>query len=252
MKSPIVVSLAILLSANVGAQGRGAGATSAKAVRTTPVRITVRTQDGSSLGEARITMSGDASGDFTTAGAGTAILPDLKDGTYRLHVERNGFITLEREFVLQGGMPKAVDLTLSPEPPPPAPPPPPPSAKPKVLPPPGPPVSLSVVDFLDRNFIGREPISESVLACTPLETVRLLQIREAVASHSHADVDEVLYVVAGEGTARLGEQVVTLKPGMLVVAPRASAHAIERRGRNPLMLLSTLAGAPCQESAGSK
>jgi hypothetical protein len=39
---------------------------------------------------------------------------------------------------------------------------------------------------------------------------------------------------------------------MLVVAPRASAHAIERRGRNPLMLLSTLAGAPCQESAGSK
>jgi hypothetical protein len=251
MKSPLVVSLAILLSANVGAQGRGAGATSAKAVRTTPVRVTVRTQDGSSLGEARIAMSGDASGEFTTAGAGTAILPDLKDGTYRLHVERNGFITLEREFVLQGGMPKAIDLTLSPEPPPPPPPPPPP-AKPKVLPPSGPPVSLSVVDFLDRNFIGREPLSESVLACTPLETVRLLQIREAVASHSHADVDEVLYVVAGEGTARLGEQVVTLKPGMLVVAPRASAHAIERRGRNPLMLLSTLAGAPCQESAGSK
>jgi len=255
MKSAAVAIVAVaVLAADLAAQGRGTRSTSSKpaATATTAVRLTVRDSAGNPVGDARVTLSGDSSGELTTGGAGTAILPELKDGTYRVHVEHAGFVPFEREFVLQRGSPKAIDLTLTAAPPPPAPPPPPPAAKPKALPPPGSPVSLSVVDYLDRNFIGKEPSTESVVACAPMETVRVLQIRESVASHAHADVDEVLYVVAGEGTAHLDEQSVGLKPGVLLLVPRTRSHSLERRGKNPLMLLSTLAGAPCHEAVSSK
>jgi hypothetical protein len=251
MRPVFIASVVILLAA--GKFSAQVSPSSSKQTRTTQVRLGVRAVDGSSLSDVRITLSGDASGDFTTGGAGTVIFPQLKDGTYRVRCEHDGFITLEREFTLRGGAPTVVDIALSaaPPPPPPAPPPTPPVAK--VAPPSGPPVSLSVIEYLERNFIDRDdPIKESILACTPLETVRLLQMRDPIAAHRHADVDELLYVVAGEGVAKVGGQVVPLKAGTMVVVPHTTEHAIERRGKNPLMLLSTLAGAPCTESTGTK
>jgi mannose-6-phosphate isomerase-like protein (cupin superfamily) len=85
------------------------------------------------------------------------------------------------------------------------------------------------------------------LNCTPSATTRLLQLRDALAVHAHADLDEVLYVVAGEGAIRIGEDLTAVGPGSLIVVPRNTAHAIDRRGRSPLILLSVLAGAPCPE-----
>jgi hypothetical protein len=257
MKSVLIVStVALMAVGSLAAQERGrgtSGSAAAKAVKTTPVRVAVRDKDGATLEGVHIALSGDVSGDFTTAGAGTAILPNMKDGNYRMRLERKGYVTLEREFAIHAGAPAAVDVTLTPEPPAPPPPPPPPPAPAKKLPPPGPPVSLSVIDFFEKNFIGaKDPLKESVVACTPFETVRLLQIREPVVSHSHDDADEILYVVAGEGAADLGGQTVQLRPGEMVVVPRASAHAFERKGKNPLMVISTFTGVPCQEPAGSK
>jgi mannose-6-phosphate isomerase-like protein (cupin superfamily) len=73
----------------------------------------------------------------------------------------------------------------------------------------------------------------------------LLQLRDNMAEHVHDKVDEVLYVVAGEGSVRIGDQVMSMKPGSLAVVPLGTAHAVERKGKNPLILLSTLSGAPC-------
>lgn len=254
MRSALLGCLAILLIAgdsHAQQRGRGAVASSAK---TTQVRVGVHNQDGAPLDDAHIVMSGDATGDFTTAGAGTAILPNLKDGTYRLHIERAGFITLEREFAVHGGAPAVVDITLNAAPPPPPSPPPPPAPAPKkALASSGEPVNVSIIDFLDHNFIGgRDPMKESILACTPLETVRLLQLRDSIASHSHADADEMLYVVAGEGSVRLGDKEIALKAGTMALVPHATAHTIERHGKNPLMLLSTLAGPACQETVETR
>ena len=83
----------------------------------------------------------------------------------------------------------------------------------------------------------------------PDATARLLQLREAIARHTHEDFDEVLYVVAGDGAIRFGTEAITLTPGSLTTIPRGTPHAIERRGRNPVILLSTLAGSPCQANA---
>ena len=127
--------------------------------RTGFVRVSVRDETGAGLSGARILLSGAATGEFTTGGAGTAVVPNLKDGVYRVRCEHEGFITLEREFTVRGGALNPIDMMLSAAPPPPPPPPPVPAPEapsPAAIPPSGPPVTVSIVDFLDRNFIGRE------------------------------------------------------------------------------------------------
>lgn len=253
MLRAIFVAMAIVVvQAGPYAQGRGRGGSPpAAAPRQTTVRVLVHSTDGASIDGARVSLSGDASAEFTTAGAGLVIMPNLADGTYRVRCEKDGFVTLEREFTIKAGTPSSVELVMNSRPAPPPPPPqkPAPAAEPVAS---GPPVSMVIADFVDRNFIGREPIKESILACKPLETVRLLQMREAVAAHTHAEGDELIYVIAGEGSARLGEDVVALKPSALVVVPRGLSHQLERRGKNPLIVMSTLTGEPCTESANSK
>src|SRR5581483_1487283 len=99
----------------------------------------------------------------------------------------------------------------------------------------------------------RDPLKESVLGCTGASTTRLLQLRDPIAAHTH-DLDEIVYVVAGDGAIRLraasaGDESTVVHAGSLTVIPRGTSHAIERRGKNPLIVLSTLAGAPCQTPA---
>jgi mannose-6-phosphate isomerase-like protein (cupin superfamily) len=132
--------------------------------------------------------------------------------------------------------------------------PPPAAARPALTAPPpaaGDQKTLSIPTFLDRNFIGREPLKESILGCTPTATTRLLQLRDSLAEHVHADVDESLYVVAGEGSLLVPNQApAPIAPGSLSIVPRGAPHAIERRGKNPLILLSTLSGVPCAAETG--
>jgi hypothetical protein len=215
--------------------------------KTASVRIAVKDQDGTGLSGVRLVLSGAGTGEFVTGGAGTMVVPDLKDGVYRLRCEREGFITLEREFTVRSGTYGQVDAVLNAAPPPPpkpAPEPPPPVA----IPTGGRPLTMSVVDFLDRNLIGREPLRESILACNPLETVRLLQMREGIAQHVHERGDEIIYVVAGEGTVRIGDVANPVRAGALVVVTNGTGHAFERAGKNPLIVVSTLVGTPCDRA----
>jgi hypothetical protein len=214
------------------------------------VRIAVKDRDGASLSDVHLLLSGAGTGEFTTGAAGTAVFSNLKDGVYRVRCERDGLITLEREFTVHGGAWSPIEVVLDAAPPPPPPPPPakpaPETPSPAAIPQSGPPVTMSIVDFLDRNFVGREPLKESILACKPLETVRLLQMREMVARHVHDRADEIIYVVAGEGAVRIGEDASPVKAGSLVVVPNGSAHAFEPKGRNPLIIMSTLVGSACE------
>jgi Cupin domain/Carboxypeptidase regulatory-like domain len=250
MRAVLVAMMIVMVQAGPYAQGRGRAGSRPAAPRETTVRVLVRTTDGSSIDGVRVSLSGDASAEFTTAGAGLVILPNLTDGTYRVRCEKEGLVTVEREFAVKAGAPASIELVMNSQPPAPPPPqPPPPAAEPM---PAGPPVSMVIADFVDRNFIGREPIKESILACKPLETVRLLQMREAIAAHTHAEGDELIYVIAGEGNVRLGDEVVALKPSSLVVVPSGLSHQLERRGKNPLIVMSTLTGEPCSETTTSK
>ena len=231
--------------------------------RVTPSQVIVRDRSGSALGDVRVTVSGTASQEIVTDAAGTASLGTLRDGAYRLRLERDGFITLERDITVRAAQPSTFEVALSFSPPTAAAPPPPPS-EPPTPPPPvvvtvpapklssvpsGPPVFLSLPDFLDKNYIGREPIKESVLACLADSTTRMLQLHDSIGEHAHAEMDEVLYIVAGEGTIRARGESSTVAAGALSIIPHGVPHAIERRGRNPLMVLSMLSGAPCPVGA---
>jgi mannose-6-phosphate isomerase-like protein (cupin superfamily) len=70
-------------------------------------------------------------------------------------------------------------------------------------------------------------------------------VRDSLEEKAQADADEVLYVVAGEGTLRLGNKDVSLQAGGLAVVPRGTVRGLTRKGKNPLMLLSVVSGPPC-------
>jgi mannose-6-phosphate isomerase-like protein (cupin superfamily) len=213
------------------------------------ITVIVRNPSGNPIEGVTITVSGAQAQEAQTDAAGTAKL-SLLEGAYRLEFDRDGFITLDRELAVKRGQPASeLDVVLRMAPPPPPPPEPPPPPPPAPVPASGPPITISIPSFLDKNIIRGEPLKESILACAPDGIVRLLQIRDRLAEHSHADMDEVLYVVAGEGTVRAKGEPTDITAGSLSVMPRGVVHSIDRRGRNPLILISTLAGGPCPAGA---
>ena len=234
MKLLFATGIAVIVVAGLAAQTRAPQKRPPQPRRPpTETQIIVRDQSGMALPGARIAVSGSMTRQATTGADGTAALAALADGPYRLRFEHEGFITLERELTMKGGQPGIIDVVLSAAPPSPA------VRQSTPTPAPAPafagasvePANVSIPAFLDKNFIG---------------------LRDPLAGHVHPNLDEVLYVVAGEGAVRLGDQTTAVSAGSLTVIPRGVAHAIERRGKNPLIVISTLAGGPCQTGAGSR
>jgi hypothetical protein len=221
------------------------------APRPTTAQVVVRDVSGTPLPGVNVIVAGPANLEATTDEKGTASIGPLKDGMYRLRFELEGYVTLERDVTVRAGQPAEIfaALRIIPKPLEPPPPPPPPVVEAPPPPPPapsGPPVFVSIPRFLDKNFIGREPLKESVFGCLNGSTTRLLQLHEAIAEHTHSDLDEILYVVAGEGSVRVrGEESTQVAAGSLSIIPRGTPHAIEQRGKNPLIMISTVSGAPC-------
>ena len=148
--------------------------------RPTSTQIVVRDQSGAPVPGAHVVVSGAATKEATTDANGAASLASMRDGSYRLRFEREGFITLERDVTVRTGQPAEIDVVLNTAPPPP----PPPEPAPTPAPQPGaagPPVIVSIPAFLDKNFIGRDPLKESVFGCTGDSTTRVLQIRDSLA-----------------------------------------------------------------------
>jgi mannose-6-phosphate isomerase-like protein (cupin superfamily) len=69
--------------------------------------------------------------------------------------------------------------------------------------------------------------------------------RENVAMHTHADADEMLYVVAGEATLTVADKDQPVQAGWFSVVPRGMSHSLTRRGRNALLVLSVRSGPAC-------
>jgi mannose-6-phosphate isomerase-like protein (cupin superfamily) len=107
---------------------------------------------------------------------------------------------------------------------------------------------VSIPDLAEEEFIGREPVKETPIGCSGVATARLLQVREPLSAPSRAEADEMLYVVAGDATLRLGEGVQSVTPGWFSIVPRGTEYLLTRRGRNPVILLSVVAGQPCADS----
>lgn len=195
-----------------------------------------------------VTASGPIDREGSSLAGGMVRFLNMKTGEYRLRFEHPKFVVLERDVVMRPGASQSIEVTLSPaadappklEAPPPAP------APAAVNAPAGEPKAVPVVDFIERNFIsGRDPMKEDTLGCTASAKTNLVQVRDPLPERVLADADETIYVVAGEGTLRLGNRDVALAATTLAVVPRGTARGITRKGRNPLIFVSVLSGPPC-------
>lgn len=216
---------------------------------TSTLEITVADPGGLPLQGVNVTASGTLDREGATLASGLVRFLNMRGGEYRLRFAHPGFVLLERDVTIRPGQPLSIDVTLSraseepeepetPETPPPAPTP--------ASAPPGEPRSVAVVDFVERNFIsGRDPIKEDQLGCTASAKTTLMQVRDPLPERALADADEVIYVVAGEGTLRLGNRDVPLSSTTLAVVPRGTVRGVTRKGRNPLIFVSVLSGPAC-------
>jgi mannose-6-phosphate isomerase-like protein (cupin superfamily) len=243
---------AVLCSASLAAQAPAAQAPrrqapAATSGRSVTMNVTVTDGTGAPIDGVEVSATGPVTREGTTADGGALRLLGIRPGNYRLRFERDGYLTLERDLAVRAGQAATVDVTLSnavPAPEPPAPDAPPEAKTAEV--PPGEPAAVSIADFVERNFISsRDPRREDELGCTASARTRLLQLREDTAEEARSDADEVLYVVAGEGTLRLGNKDVPLKSSVTAIVPRGTVRAIARKGRNPLIVLSVVSGPPC-------
>lgn len=239
--SLVVTVLVVLAGLPAQAQRRSGGGTATLAVRVTDPA-------GAPIGGVRVIVEGPTPRQSTTE-QGRIAFENLAPGSYRLRFERDGFITLERELIARGGAPIDVKVTLTPLPKPIE-----PVAPPAPAPPPAPtapsavdaaPVITDMSSFIEANFVGRAAQKSSPLACGGGGTATLIQLREPLAEHAHAEADEFLYVIAGEGTVRLNGRDERLRVGFFLMVPRGLPHTLTPAGRTPLVALSVRAGDHC-------
>jgi len=241
---PVVLLMMIAFAVPLDAQRRGAGGGGGSVT----FAVAVTDPSGAPVPDVKVTVTGAAERTTRTEG-GRIVFEGLPPGAYRFRFEKDGFVTLERELAGRGGAPIDVTVTLSPAPPPPPPAP--------VAPPPehvvdAKPVALDMPAFIEKNYVGRAAGKTTPLACSTGGTATLLQINEPVAEHTHADADEFIYVIAGQGTARLGDRQEALGPGVFMLIPRGAAHSFTAGPKKPLVLISTRAGEKCGGDSPAK
>jgi mannose-6-phosphate isomerase-like protein (cupin superfamily) len=205
---------------------------------------------GAVLEGVTVSLVGEADREGTTSEEGRLRLQNVPAGTYRVRFTHEGFHTFEKELVWRAGQTAPamiVTLNAAPAPPPPPPPPAPEPVKSEVsLPPPSDPKTMALLDYIERNFIsGKEGHKENLVGCSGLGQSLLWQVREPWADREHPSADAMLYVIGGEGTLQLDGKEVNLAAGSFAVVPRGTGYGFSRRGRNPLIVLGFLAGAPC-------
>ena len=229
--------------------------TTAQAPRRVPpaassVEIRVTDRSGAAIAGVAITAEGVAQRDGTTDSLGVVVLRDLKPGLYRIRAEAEQFITLEREVTVRGVVPPIqLSLSRAPEPPPrpieAAPLPQVTFAPAAALGSPGEPRVMSVVDLAERSLGGRDAVTVVPVACSGTSNVRLILLRDMLPLASHREESQTLYMVSGEAALTIGDTVQALSPGWVGVVPRTVPYALQRKGRNPAVLLSVTAGQPC-------
>lgn len=224
----------------------------APSTATAVLTITVTDASGAPLADVKVSAVGPLEREGVTTAMGQVRLLGIRAGTYRVRFEKEGFHTFEKEVVWRAGTPPPVsEATLTPAPPPPPPPPapePPKPAAPAFVPdlPSGKPSTMSLLDYIERNFISnKEPQKESLIGCSAGAQSWLWQIREPWNGRKHEAAEAMLYVVGGDGTLRLDGRDVPVAAGSFAVVPRDTDYGFTRRGRNPLIVLATLSGPPC-------
>src|SRR5262245_7158331 len=223
-----------------------ATAAPARAVATVDVLITDRR--GRPLPSAHVVIDGVSDREGNTNTAGHIVFRNMTPGAYKMQVARDAYITFEKEFEIRTGRGSLkVTAALSPT-----------SSlavrAPKKAPEPvkatrepGPQI-VSIPALAEKHFVGASDVKESPLGCSGATGARLIQVGESLSDEAHANAEQMIYVVSGEGELTVNGKMERVKPGMFSIIPRGTAYALDRRGRKPVVLLSVVGGQPCGSS----
>ena len=222
------------------------------AAPSTTLTLTVTDSVGAVLEGVTVSLVGSIDREGKTTTEGHLRLLNVPAGTYRVRFVQDGFHTFEKELAWRAGQPApTMTVTLNAAPPPPAPPPPPPAPEPAKapevsLPPPSTPKTMALPDYIEKNFItNREGQKENLVGCSGVGQSIVWQVRQSWPDRSHPSADAMIYIIGGEGTLRLDGRDTNLGAGSFAVVPRGTGYGLTPRGRNPLIVLAFLAGAPC-------
>jgi Carboxypeptidase regulatory-like domain/Cupin domain len=213
--------------------------------------ITVTDPTGTTLSGIQVGITGATTRSGETNSSGNISFTGLMAGTYRLRFDGDKWISFEREVTLRSGQVLDVDVSLNPAPEPPAPEPPPPAPTPaasSIVGPKGQPQTIAIPDWLEKEFVGRDPRRESILACSGNERTTILQLNEPMPQRLYEEADVVYYVLGGEGSVSLDGKNSRIATNGFVSVPRGTPHSFEKRGSRPLMLLAVLGGEPCERA----
>jgi mannose-6-phosphate isomerase-like protein (cupin superfamily) len=226
---------------------------SASSARFGSIDLTVTSQTGTLLSGATVRAEGLSSRQGSTGSDGDVVLTNVAAGTYRCRIQRDGYLTLEKEVTVKVGARTASEAVLSPAPPPPpapAPPPLAPTTSPALVP--GLPVTVSLVDQLADELVkSKDAVAEHDLGCSGATSAKLIRLRDGLPAHTHADADELLYMIAGDATLTVGGKDQNVKAGWLGLIPRGTPHALTRRSGPSLLVLSIQSGPPCPNGGTS-
>jgi mannose-6-phosphate isomerase-like protein (cupin superfamily) len=214
--------------------------TTRAAVPELPPTVEVRVTDrkGAPLASAHVIVVGISERDGYTSARGRVTFRNVTPGTYMLRAERDGFLTLEKEFVV-AHRPSSVVAALSRAGST--------SRRAATASIPAAPRVVSIPDLADKQ-LRSGGVSESPIGCSGAMTARLIQVSEPLGGQSHVDADEMLYVVAGDAVLKFDEQEQRVAPGSFTIIPRGTRYSLTRKSRNPAVLLSMLGGPACRQS----
>ena len=79
-------------------------------------------------------------------------------------------------------------------------------------------------------FIGSDKLTSDYM------TVGLTEVHPMTEMdpHSHDDKEEIIYVISGHGSAKVGDSVEPLEADTAVVFPVGVPHSVKNEGRGPL------------------
>lgn len=93
--------------------------------------------------------------------------------------------------------------------------------------------------FASAKLPDDAPTIVRLLDVPDLASLKLVDVRTEVKPHYHADHDEIVYLIEGEGRFLLGEDVFQgVVAGSLMYIPRGKVHAFRSTGSSPARALS--------------
>jgi mannose-6-phosphate isomerase-like protein (cupin superfamily) len=76
----------------------------------------------------------------------------------------------------------------------------------------------------------------------------LLVLTDQQPTRNYDGAEATFYVVSGQGAATVGKIESVISAGSFVAVPRNTPFSLARQGRQPLALLWTLSGEPCESA----